>query len=131
MKHWAILYGVAIIVIVVLADTRHLGFIGAIYDFPFGDKVGHFLLFGLLSLSVNLAAFEARHHVDRWRVALMTSLVLALLIGLEELSQRWIASRTFSLFDLATSYLGVASFAWLAIRIEIRRKPPKLTSDTK
>ncbi len=55
MKRWAILCGLAILLIVILADTRRLGFLGVIYDFPNGDKVGHFLLFGLLSLLVNLA----------------------------------------------------------------------------
>ncbi len=122
MKRWAAVCGLAIIVIVLLADTRHLGFLHAVYDIPFGDKVGHFVLFGLLSLSVNLAVFEARPAGNRIRLAAATSAILALLIGMEEFSQRWIRSRTFSLLDLTASYLGVAFFAWLAIKWE-KRKP--------
>jgi hypothetical protein len=38
------------------------------------------------------------------------------LIGLEEFSQRNFSSRTFSLGDLAASYLGVLFFSWLALR---------------
>jgi polysaccharide biosynthesis protein VpsQ len=55
MKWLATLFGLFIIAIVILADTRHLGFLYALYNFPFGDKVGHFFLFGLLSLFVNLS----------------------------------------------------------------------------
>ena len=45
-----------IIVIVVLADQGRLpGFVTVLVDFPNGDKVGHFLLMGGLSLLVNLA----------------------------------------------------------------------------
>ncbi len=120
VKRWAILCGLAVILIVILADTRRLGFLGAIYDFPNGDKVGHFLLFGLLSLLVNLAVFEARPQVEKMRLAWGTSIVLALLIGAEELSQRWIASRTSSLLDLAASYLGVTIFACMAVVIQKR-----------
>jgi polysaccharide biosynthesis protein VpsQ len=120
MRRWAILGGLAILLIVILADTRRLGFIGAIYDFPYGDKVGHFLLFGLLSLVVNLAVFEARPQAEKVRLAWGTSIVLALMIGAEEVSQRWIPSRTFSLLDLAASYLGVTVFACMAVLMQKR-----------
>ncbi len=39
MKRLAIIFGLFIVVIVVLADMRQLGFLYAVYDFPFGDKV--------------------------------------------------------------------------------------------
>lgn len=118
MKRWAVFFGLFIITVIVLADTRHLGFLHVVYDFPYGDKAGHFILYGLLSLVVNLSVFEARPPSDWKRAAIVTSLILALLIGLEEFSQRWFPSRTFSLVDLAFSYLGVAFFAWLALRLK-------------
>jgi polysaccharide biosynthesis protein VpsQ len=127
MKRWAVLCGFTIIGIVVLADTGHLGFLGAVYEFPYGDKAGHFLLFGLLSALVDLAVFEAWPKQDPTRLALRASSVLAVLIGLEELSQRWFPARTSSIWDLAASYLGVAAFAWMAIAIQRRRRasPPE------
>jgi polysaccharide biosynthesis protein VpsQ len=120
MTKWAILCVAAIVLIVVLADTQHLGFLHAVYDIPYGDKVGHFALYGLLSLLANLAAFERRPNTNPRTVALVVSPVLAVLIGLEELSQRWIPSRTYSLLDLAASYLGVAVFAWIAVEVAKR-----------
>ena len=89
MKRWAIFFGLFIVVIIILADRNQLGFLGRIYDFPNGDKVGHFFLYGLLSLVVNLSVFEARPNADRKRLAVITSLILAILIGAEEYSQRF------------------------------------------
>lgn len=117
MKRWAVFFGLFIVVIIILADTRHLGYLSVVYDFPYGDKAGHFLLYGLLSLVVNLSVVEARPASDRKRSAVIASLILAVLIGLEEFSQLWFPSRTFSLIDLAFSYLGVAFFAWLALKL--------------
>ncbi len=117
MKKWAVLFGVFIVAVIVLADTRHLGFLGRLYDFPYGDKVGHFLLFGLLSLLVNLAVLERWRESEAWHVVLGVSLILVGLIGLEEFSQRFFPARTSSIWDLTASYLGVALFAWAALRI--------------
>lgn len=127
-KLWAGALGIAIIGLIVAADTGHLGFLGVVYDFPYGDKVGHFLVFGLMTLLANLAAFEWRPDSRPLELTLKTSGVLALLIGLEELSQRWLPSRTSSLLDLVASYLGVAVFAWLAFRIDLRCRRREQTS---
>ncbi len=126
MKRVAFIFGMFIVIIIILADARLLGRLGAIYDFPFGDKVGHFLLFGLFSLVVNLSVFEARSvpstgmqvKQDHRRSAVITSLIIAVFVGLEEFSQSWFPSRTFSLFDLSASYLGIAFFTWLALRLK-------------
>ena len=98
-----LIFGIFIIIVIILADTRHLGFIYGLYDFPFGDKVGHFILFGLLSLFINLSIKS--HDIVKtllhlypnmkkpWTV-IKTSLILALFVGVEEFSQRWFPSRT-------------------------------------
>lgn len=118
IKPWTVFFGLFIVVIIILADIGHLGLLHDIYDFPFGDKVGHFILYGLLSLVIDLSLFEARPDSDFGRTAVTAGLILALLIGLEEFSQRWFPTRTFDLFDLAASYLGVACFGWLAVRLK-------------
>jgi VanZ family protein len=120
MVRWAILFSAVIVAIIVLADAGKLGSVAWLYDFPGGDKVGHFVLFGILSLLVNLAAMERRGSGHVGQVVLKVSVVLAVLIGLEELSQNWFASRTSSWTDLAASYLGVATFAWMALEITKR-----------
>jgi hypothetical protein len=52
MKWLALVFSVFILAVIVGADMGTLlHAIRALYDFPNGDKVGHFVLFGLLSRS--------------------------------------------------------------------------------
>jgi hypothetical protein len=92
----------------------------ALYDFPAGDKAGHFILFGLLSYLVNRSALTLLPEWDPVRVVLVASLSLFLVIGLEEWSQSLFPARTLSLVDLTASYAGVVLFAWLAYQSEAR-----------
>ncbi len=124
MKRWAILYAAMIILLIVLADTGRLGFLHRVYDFPYGDKVGHFVLFGFLGFLVNLAVYQVWPRVSIRSLAVRTSGTLAVLIGLEEFSQRWFSTRTSSVIDLAASYAGLALFTWLAVRIGTRKRDP-------
>ena len=119
MKWLAFLFALFILLVIVLADAGILNYyVGFIYEFTFADKAGHFILYGLLTLLLDLALFRARPDQRRKRLAFQCALILALLIGLEELSQLYFSHRTFDLVDLTFSYLGVAFFSWVAIRIQ-------------
>jgi VanZ family protein len=119
MKWLAILFGLLIVAIIVLADQDRLGFLETITNMPYGDKVGHFILYGILTLLIDLALFRSLPHLNRRLIVLRVAIILALLIGLEEISQQYFPSRTFDLVDLAFSYLGVAFFSWLSLRTKI------------
>lgn len=122
MKWLAILFSLLIVLIIVLADLGALpGFLQVWNDFPYGDKAGHFILYGLLTLLIDLSLFRSFPSQRSKRVAVMSGLTLAVLIGLEEFSQQYFADRTFSLLDLLASYLGLIFFSWLALRIERTR----------
>jgi VanZ family protein len=123
MKWLTILFIVFIILVIVLADIGRLGLLGVVYEFPQGDKVGHFVLFGILTFLLDLTFFQALPHADRKQVAVIISLILALLIGLEEFSQKFIPARTFCLFDLSASYMGVIFFSWVSLKIKRPQKP--------
>ncbi|MBV6402260.1 MAG: hypothetical protein CNIPEHKO_02566 [Anaerolineales bacterium] len=118
MKWLAILFALFIALIIILADAGKLGVLGFINQIPYGDKAGHFLLFGILTLLLNLTFIRSLPNRDPKLVALSVGLILALLIGAEEYSQQFFNSRTFSLLDLAFSYLGVLFFSWVALRIK-------------
>lgn len=118
MKWLTIVFFAFIILFIVLADAGQLGFLGVVYDFPNGDKVGHFILFGILTFLLDLTLFQTLPRTDRKRIAVIIGLILALLIGLEEFSQKFIPLRTFSLFDLFASYVGVIFFSWLVLKIK-------------
>jgi hypothetical protein len=67
---------------------------------------------------ISSCLFRSLPNHSRIWVTVISGLVLALLIGLEEFSQRNFASRTFGLDDLSASYLGVIFFSWLAVRMD-------------
>jgi polysaccharide biosynthesis protein VpsQ len=125
MKWLTILFGFFIIFIVVLADMGRLGFMGAVYDFPNGDKAGHFILFGILAFLLDLTFFHAFPHIDQKRIAVIVGLILALLTGLEEYSQRFFSTRSSSIFDLLATYLGLIFFSWLALKLKSKQSLPK------
>jgi|SRR5215216_5192420 len=118
MKWLTILFGLFIILIIILADTGNLGILQLVNQIPLGDKAGHFILYGILILLIDLTFFRSVPVQGRKRIAVISGLVLALLIGLEEFSQQSFPNRTFSLSDLTASYLGVIFFSCLALRIK-------------
>ena len=118
MKWITILFALFILLIIVLADTGNLGILKLVNRFPYGDKVGHFTLYGILALLADLTLFRSFPLQSPKRVAVLSGLILALFIGLEEFSQQIFAERTFSYKDLIASYLGVIFFSWLALRIK-------------
>ena len=115
MKYISAFFLIFIIAVIVLADGGNLPRpIRAIYDFPNGDKLGHFILFGLLTFFITRAFLSSFPSKSRSWVTLSIGLVLALLIGLEEFSQKFFPTRTFNLIDLLASYAGIITFALLA-----------------
>lgn len=113
---WALLYGMLLIVIVVLAGTGNLGgILGAIHRVPLGDKIAHFILVGLLAYAVNVSVPGRVFRYGRVTVSQGTLWVLAV-VTLEEISQYWLPSRRFDLGDLLADVLGIGFFSWLALR---------------
>lgn len=117
MKWLALFFTLFILLVIVLADAGVLAqYVGFVYEVPWGDKAGHFILYGILALLLDLALFRARPDRSPGQLAVKCGLILALLIGLEEFSQQYFANRTFDLIDLTFSYLGVLFFSLLALK---------------
>jgi VanZ family protein len=89
---------------------------------PGGDKTGHFVLIGMVSFLVNMSLSAARTRVFSVHV-LKGSLIVAVIVTLEEFSQLFLRNRGFSLIDLAADYAGIILFGQLAASITTRRKP--------
>ena len=120
MKYFAALFLAFIIGLIVLADADLLpDFINAIYDFPNGDKVGHFVLYGLLNFFITRAFLSSLPTRRGGWVTLSVGLILALFVALEEFSQKYFASRTFSLLDLTASLLGIIIGGWVAYKTNV------------
>lgn len=114
MKILLVVYIFILAVIIFLADrkgTRYmLNFVGNI---PYGDKLGHFLLMGgfsfLLNLVLNARTFRG------WKFSyLLGSLIVLIVVTLEEISQKFVSGRTFDWSDLVFDFLGIFIFGELA-----------------
>ena len=119
MLFTTLLFVVLFAAIVITADQGKLPvFISVVYKYPGGDKAGHFILTGILSLLV-IRLVLARNPAASWRLAVLTGLMVAVLAALEEYSQRFSPYRHASWADLASSLAGVAVFGtigWLLAR---------------
>lgn len=80
---------------------------------PYGDKMGHFAVFGLMVLMLNLC-FRFQTLGRGWcQIYLGTAIVTSFAVA-EEISQYFIPSRTFDLYDLAADAAGVTLFTGLS-----------------
>ncbi len=90
---------------------------------PYGDKLGHLGLVGLLSFLCNLA-FTSR----KPGIISMTTLVLLVLLTLEELSQAFIVTRHLDLFDWLADLAGLAAGQISAVKFRQSVKSPATTA---
>ena len=106
--------------IIWLADTgRSSVFFDLVKMLPYGDKLGHFCLFGLLTLGSN-AALQFRKARLGWIAVPLGSLLVLCFVLLEEFSQHFVPGRTLDLLDLLADSAGIALFTWLSFRLERR-----------
>jgi hypothetical protein len=121
MKLITILFIGLLVTIWIGADKGALpGFVRSLYAFPGGDKIGHFLLMGALSWLINMS-LKARPAPIPSHNILLGSAIVFVVVTLEEVSQLWFRSRSFSLLDLGFSYAGILCGGRLAL-LAIRRK---------
>jgi polysaccharide biosynthesis protein VpsQ len=120
-------YACAVLCIVLLADFGKASSVFRfVKSFPYGDKVAHFTLMGLLALAVNMAL--SCRIVRPGRVPLLVgSLWVALVVAVEEAMQYYIPTRSCDPYDLLADFLGillVGSLALLAGRTPDPRSAP-------
>lgn len=110
IKSFTGIYLLIVAGIIVTADLKStsylLGFVGNI---PYGDKIGHFVLFGVLAFLVNLN-FGMRMFSFGRSDYLLGSLIVMVGITIEEFTQIFMRGRTFSWLDLFCGYAGVIFF---------------------
>ena len=96
--------------VIYLANTgQNSVFFQLIASIPYGDKLGHFCLFGLLTLATNFAFRLKSFKVYSLEIFLGTALVSTFVI-IEECSQYFIPNRTFDLIDLSADFIGILLF---------------------
>jgi len=84
-----------------------------ITSLPYGDKVGHFFIFGLLTLLGNLALKLRQITIGSLKIYVASLLVFAFAI-IEELSQVFFPDRTLDLVDVIAGTLGIILISLLS-----------------
>jgi VanZ family protein len=107
--------------IIYIADTGGtIIFTKMIRFLPYLDKWGHFILFGILTLLINMAIQYKRVSIFNKTVYLGTVVVFVFAV-IEELSQGLLATRSLEHLDLLADGLGILLFSYLASRVEAVR----------
>lgn len=113
IKVISLVYVVAIIALILLANNSELPcWITWYNEIPYGDTVGHFVLFGVFSMAVTAGLRFKKISVFSRRLFL-GSVITFLFVTTEEISQQFIAVRNFSWLDLSANYLGIFVFGQL------------------
>ena len=118
LKWLALAYAATLVILVVVAGRGQLA-VRWLLHLPYGDKIGHFVLMGIMSFLVNAALGDARL---RWRglAARKGSVLVGAVVLFEEVSQLWLEYRAFELADLAADFAGIWVFAELAAHVVAR-----------
>ena len=110
-----LLYALLLCLIILMANWQLGGdFFLAMRALPGGDKAGHFVLMGVFALLMNRLYQGARVRIGPLCL-LKGSLVVVVLVGLEECLQVLIPSRSFSWSDLFFDLAGILCLGWLGV----------------
>ncbi|MEO9477793.1 MAG: VanZ family protein [Cyclobacteriaceae bacterium] len=97
-----------LIVIVDIKGTEYL--LSTIPKIPYGDKLAHFGIFGILAFLFNraLAYKQIIKGTFHWQFGALIVLAFAII---EEFSQVFLSTRSFDFFDILADYLGIWLFS--------------------
>ncbi|MEM6644262.1 MAG: VanZ family protein [Bacteroidota bacterium] len=102
--------------LIIEADLNRSNFISEIgHSIPWGDKIGHFSLFGILALLLNTAIRFRQISIFRRKFHLGSVIVFAFAIA-EEFTQIAFSTRTFDLLDMLFDLVGIGVLSSVAFR---------------
>ncbi len=104
-----ILFFTFIMWIIYLANTGQSSlFFDLSKSIPYGDKFGHFFLFGFLTLGVNMVLMFKHIKIGKFKIYTGT-ICVSLFVLTEELSQHFSVSRTLDINDIIADASGIFS----------------------
>lgn len=97
--------------VIYMADTGQKSiFFDLVKIIPYGDKIGHFLLFGYLALGANIFFKLRGIRIGNITVQYGAIVIFGVVVT-EELSQKFIPGRTFDINDIIASLAGIVVFS--------------------
>jgi len=94
-------------------------FFNLVSKIPYGDKVGHFFLFGILTLLLNIALKFKRFKL--WPKLPFGTILVSVFVVLEELSQGFFPNRTLDITDLIADGIGITIFTYIGYLVFVNR----------
>ena len=130
-KAFSVVFFGFIVWIIYLANTgQNSVFFELIKNVPHGDKIGHFGLFGILTLGVNFA-----FNLKKIEFALVSVYVGSFLVFsfalIEELSQHLISNRTLDTIDFLADLTGIVTFGMITKLLHNHRSINRKVSPNK
>ena len=92
---------------------------------PLGDKLGHFMLYGVMAWLANISINHRTINIGKWKIPMGSLLVLGFAIA-EEFTQLAFPHRTFDWADMLCDVLGIGLISG---RIFFQRVRPAPSSD--
>ena len=118
MKQWlpALLFFLFICSVIIMADNNSDSiFFDFVRALPYGDKLGHILLYGALTTLMVIALKFKTISIRKMNVQLGSILVLSFAF-IEEITQLFLVNRTFDLNDIVSDVIGVVVFTVITTR---------------
>lgn len=114
-------FGLFIAWIIYLADSRQSSFFfDLVKATPYGDKVGHFFLFGVLTFGLNLVFRNRGCAMGKVFIPYGAVSVFCLVI-VEELSQAFFPWRTVDIADILSDFAGIMAFSLISLQPRAQR----------
>ena len=111
---WRWLLWPQVAVVILVTQMAYMAMLPwALLDWPYADKLLHFLLFGMVAFWFNLWVEGKKIMILGIGLPLAVLVPLALAL-VEECIQQFSPLRTFDLVDLAGDFLGMCCFWWLS-----------------
>ena len=125
---YRVVVGLAIVVSIFVVWVSHQASLGNKNIFmdivrvtPYGDKIGHFFLFALLSMVVigatKFKSFSFLNFRIYWAVAAITMFALA-----DEMFQHFSPNRTLDIFDFMAGVFGIITAQLVSMKLENHKK---------
>ena len=98
--------------IIFLADTADHNFAFRLLGhIPYGDKMGHIILYGVMAWLLNFGLKFKSYKILGFNMQLGALIVFGFAV-IEELTQYYIPSRSFDLYDVLGDFIGVVLFSF-------------------
>lgn len=111
------LFAIFIVWVLYMANTgQNTIFFDLVKAIPYGDKIGHALLFGILTLGINLTTQCKEVKVFKFRI-FFGSLCVFIFTVFEELSQTFFSNRTLDITDFLSNIVGIIIFTFISWRL--------------